>query len=93
MEHNKKYMNIAIKEAKKAFAKCEIPVGAVIVKDGIIIAKAHNIKEKKSCTLFHAEIEAIRKASKVLGAWRLEGCDMYVTLEPCAMCARCNNKC
>ena len=64
-----------------------MPVGAIIVKDGIIIAKAHNIKEEKNDTTCHAEIQAIKKASKKIGAWRLENCKMYVTLEPCAMCA------
>ena len=82
-----KYMKIALKEAKKAYDKGEIPVGAVIVKDDTVIAKAHNLKELKNDTTKHAEILAIQKASKKLNSWRLENCEMYVTLEPCSMCA------
>ena len=82
-----KFMKEALKEAKRAFNKEEVPVGAVIVKDGKIIAKAHNLKETKKDTTNHAEIIAIQKASKKLNAWRLEDCEMYVTLEPCSMCA------
>ena len=82
-----KYMRLALKEAKKAYDKKEIPVGAVIVKDDKVIAKAHNLKEQKNDTTKHAEIMAIQKASKKLGCWRLEDCEMYVTLEPCSMCA------
>lgn len=82
-----KFMKEALKEAKKAFDKDEVPVGAVIVKDNKIIAKAHNIKEQKHDSTSHAEILAIQKACKKLGAWRLSDCDMYVTLEPCSMCA------
>ena len=74
-------------EAKKAYDKKEIPVGAVIVKDDKVIAKAHNLKELKNDTTKHAEIIAIQKASKKLNSWRLENCEMYVTLEPCSMCA------
>jgi tRNA(adenine34) deaminase len=81
------YMKEALKEAKKAFLKDEVPIGAVIVKDGKIIARAHNLKELKKDTTCHAEILAIKKASKKLNNWRLENCDMYVTLEPCSMCA------
>lgn len=81
------FMKQAIKEAKKAYRKEEVPVGAVIVKDGEIIAKAYNLKESKNDTTCHAEILAIKKASKKLNAWRLSECEMYVTLEPCAMCA------
>ena len=80
-------MKEALKEAKKAYKKLEIPVGAVIVKDGKIIARGHNLKETKEDTTKHAEIIAIQKASKKLSAWRLIDCEMYVTLEPCAMCA------
>lgn len=83
---NNKYMKEALKEAKKAYDKEEIPVGAIIVKDNKIIARAHNIKELKKDTTKHAEIIAIQKASKKLETWRLEGCTMYVTLEPCVMC-------
>ena len=82
-----KFMKEALKEAKKAYKKLEIPVGAVIVKDGKIIARGHNLKETKEDTTKHAEIIAIQKASKKLSAWRLIDCEMYVTLEPCAMCA------
>ena len=81
------FMKEALKEAKKAYNKLEIPVGAIIVKDGKIIARAHNIKEEKQDTTKHAEIIAIQKASKKLETWRLNDCEMYVTLEPCAMCA------
>ena len=81
------FMKEALKEAKKAYNKLEIPVGAIIVKDGKIIARAHNIKEEKKDTTKHAEIIAIQKASKKLETWRLNDCEMYVTLEPCAMCA------
>lgn len=81
------YMKQAIKEAEKAYSKLEVPVGAVIVKDGKIIARAHNQKETKTDTTKHAEILAIQKASKKLKSWRLIDCEMYVTLEPCTMCA------
>ncbi len=80
-------MKEAIKEAKKAYKKEEVPVGAVIVKDGKIIARAHNIKETKKNAVGHAEILVIQKACKKLKAWRLLDCEMYVTLEPCSMCA------
>ena len=82
-----KFMKEALKEAKKAYEKFEIPVGAIIVKDGKIIARAHNQKETKLDTTKHAEILAIQKASKKLKSWRLIDCEMYVTLEPCSMCA------
>ncbi len=82
-----KFMKEALKEAKKAYDKLEVPVGAVIVKDGKIIARAHNLKETKFDTTKHAEILAIQKASKKLNSWRLIDCEMYVTLEPCSMCA------
>lgn len=87
MEEKDKFMKEAIKEAKKAYGKLEVPIGAVIVKDGKIIARGHNQKEEKADTTMHAEIIAIKKASKKIGAWRLNGCEMYVTLEPCPMCA------
>ena len=87
MEEKNKFMQEALKEAKKAYDKLEVPVGAVIVKDGKIIAKAHNLKETKTDTTKHAEILAIQKASKKLKSWRLTECEMYVTLEPCSMCA------
>ena len=87
MNEKEKFMQEAIKEAKKAYDKLEVPVGAVIVKDGKVIARAHNVKEKKKDTTKHAEIIAISKASKKLESWRLMDCEMYVTLEPCSMCA------
>ena len=87
MNSKEKFMKEALKEAKKAYEKLEVPVGAVIVKDGKIIARGHNLKETKKDTTRHAEIIAIEKASKKLGAWRLLDCEMYVTLEPCSMCA------
>ena len=79
-------MKKALKEAQKAYQKEEVPVGAVIVKSGKIIARAHNLKETKAMATAHAEILAIEKASKILNSWRLIDCDMYVTLEPCTMC-------
>ena len=82
-----KFMKEALKEAKKAYDKLEVPVGCVIVKNGKIIARSHNQKETKLDTTKHAEILAIQKASKKLEAWRLIDCEMYVTLEPCSMCA------
>ena len=86
-KQNKKFMKEALKEAKKAAEKLEVPVGSVIVKEGKIIARAHNLKETKFDTTKHAEMIAIQKASKKLKSWRLLDCDMYVTLEPCSMCA------
>ena len=81
------YMNIALKEAKKALKKEEIPVGAVIVKDGKVIAKAYNKRNKSNKIKDHAEILALSKANKKLKNWRLIDCDIYITLEPCPMCA------
>ena len=81
-----KYMEVALNEAKKALEKGEIPVGAVIVKDNIVIAKAHNTREENQDALAHAEVNAIKKACEYLNNWRLENCDMYVTMEPCPMC-------
>ncbi|OFI04984.1 tRNA-specific adenosine deaminase [Clostridium acetireducens DSM 10703] len=81
------FMNEAIKEAKLAYLQKEVPVGAVIVKNNKIISRAHNMKETLIDTTAHAEIIAIRKASLVLNNWRLLDCSMYVTLEPCPMCA------
>ena len=87
MQEKEIFMKQALKEAKKAANKLEIPVGAVIVKDGKIIARGHNQKETKYDTTKQAEISAIQKASKKLNSWRLIDCEMYVTLEPCPMCA------
>lgn len=80
------YMKIALKEAQKAFCKSEVPIGAVIVKDGKIISKAHNVRNARHDATAHAEILAIQKACKKFGDWRLEECVLYVTLEPCPMC-------
>lgn len=87
MDERIKFMKEALKEAQKSYKKEEIPVGAIIVKDGKIIAKGHNLKETKTDPTKHAEIIAIQKACKKLQTWRLTGCTMYVTLEPCSMCA------
>lgn len=84
---NIKYMKLAYKEALKALKDDEVPVGAVIVKDGKVIAKAYNMKESKYCGVYHAEILAIMKACKKISNWRLENCDIYITLAPCPMCA------
>ena len=80
------FMNEALKEAQKAYKKQEVPVGVVIVKDDKIIARAYNQKEMKNSPIKHAEIIAIEKACKKLNNWRLNDCQMYVTLEPCPMC-------
>ncbi len=82
-----KFMTEALKEAKKAYLKNEVPIGAVIEKDGVVIAKAHNLRESKNTAISHAEILCIEKACRKLKSWRLDGCNMYVTLEPCMMCA------
>lgn len=81
------FMGEALKQAKIAFKKNEIPVGAIIVKDGKIISRAYNLKESKKNSLYHAEIIAINKACKKLKNNRLKDCELYVTLEPCLMCA------
>lgn len=81
------FMKKALAQAKVAFKDEEAPIGAIIVKDGEIIARARNTREKKANALCHAEITAIDRACKKLGSWRLNGCELYVTLEPCAMCA------
>ena len=83
---HEQYMDIALKEANKAAAIDEVPIGCVIVKNNKIIAKAHNKKETNQDPLGHAEIIAIRKAAKKLNNWRLEGCTLYVSIEPCLMC-------
>ena len=79
-------MKMAIEEAKKSLKTNDVPVGAVIVRDGIVISKAHNEKERKQIAVNHAEIIAIKKACKKLKTWRLDNCVIYVTLEPCMMC-------
>lgn len=87
MTVDEKYMKQAIKQAQKAAALEEVPIGCIIVYEGKVIARGYNRRNTDKNTLAHAEIAAIRKASKKMGDWRLEGCTMYVTLEPCQMCA------
>ncbi len=82
-----KFMKLAIKEALKAQAKDEVPIGAVLVLDGKVIARAHNLMEKTQLATAHAEILAINKACKKLKSWRLDGAELFITVEPCAMCA------
>lgn len=84
---DEKYMKEAIKQARKAYALGEVPIGCVIVYEGKIIARGYNRRTIDKNTLAHAELSAIRKASRKLNDWRLEGCTMYVTLEPCQMCS------
>lgn len=81
------FMNEALKEAQKAFEKGEVPVGAIIVRENEIISRGHNKRETLKNALLHAETDAINNACKALGGWRLWNCEIYVTLEPCAMCA------
>lgn len=87
MTLDEKYMKAAIKEARKAYALDEVPIGCVIVQNNKIIARGYNRRNTDKNTLAHAEMSAIKKASKKTGDWRLEDCTMYVTLEPCQMCA------
>lgn len=87
MSDHEKYMKAAIKQAKKAYALEEVPIGCVIVQNDKIIARGYNRRNTDKNTLSHAELIAIRKASRKTGDWRLEDCTMYVTLEPCQMCA------
>ncbi len=86
MTEHEKFMNAALKLARKAAAEGEVPVGCVVVRDGVIVGRGRNRRETKKDALGHAEIEAIHKACKKLGGWRLHQCDLYVTLEPCPMC-------
>jgi tRNA(adenine34) deaminase len=81
------FMKKALQQAAKAAALLETPIGAVIVKDGLVVAEAYNQRETRQDVTLHAELMAIRKACRSLGSWRLDGCDLYVTLEPCIMCA------
>lgn len=81
------YMGLALEEAKKAYAIGEVPIGAVVVKDGEVIAAAHNLRETGHDATAHAEVIAIRKACEKIGHWRLTGATLYVTIEPCPMCA------
>ena len=87
MTADEKFMREAIRQAKKAYALDEVPIGCVIVYEGKIIARGYNRRNTDKNTLSHAELIAIKKASRKLGDWRLEGCTMYITLEPCQMCA------
>lgn len=87
MYRDEYYMGLALEEADKAYALGEVPVGAVVVLDGRVIGRGHNRTEEGKSALNHAEILAIQEASKTLGAWRLSGASLYVTLEPCPMCA------
>jgi tRNA(adenine34) deaminase len=87
MNQDEKWMRVALSEARKAEEKQEVPVGAVIVREGQIISRAHNLKEQLHSPLGHAEVLAVHRASQKLGAWRLSDCTLYVTLEPCLMCA------
>ena len=87
MTQDEKFMRAAIREAKKAYALEEVPIGCVIVQDGKIIARGYNRRNTDKNALAHAELAAIKKASRKTGDWRLEDCTMYVTLEPCQMCA------
>lgn len=87
MDKDEQFMREALRQAKKAYAREETPIGCVIVYEGKMIARGYNLRNQKKNALAHAEIRAIHKASKVIGDWRLEDCTMYVTLEPCPMCA------
>lgn len=87
LTEEERYMKEAIRQARKAWKLREVPIGCVIVKDGKIIARGYNRRNTDKNTLAHAELLAIRKASRALGDWRLEACTMYITLEPCQMCA------
>jgi len=87
MTEDEKFMKLALAEAKRAAAKLESPIGAVLVLDGRVVARGHNVRETENSALGHAELEAIRKGCKKLKSWRLCDCDLYVTLEPCSMCA------
>ncbi len=87
LSEDERYMKEAVRQAKKAYALGEVPIGCVIVHDGKIIGRGYNRRNTDKSTLSHAEIIAIRKAGRVIGDWRLEDCTLYVTLEPCQMCA------
>lgn len=84
---DKIFLDIAYKEAEKAYKIGEVPIGCVITYKNKLLVKTHNLKEKKNCSLYHAELIAIKKASNLLNSWRLDDCEMYITLDPCIMCA------
>jgi len=84
---DEKYMRLALKESKKSLLCDDVPVGAIVVKNNVVIAKGHNIKESTGVATKHAEIIAIEKACRKLKSWRLDNCDLYVTMEPCLMCS------
>ena len=86
-QNPQRYMQAALAQAKCAARRGEVPVGAVVVKDGVIVARAYNTRETGKNALYHAELRAIDRACRRLGGWRLVGCELYVTLEPCPMCA------
>ena len=81
-----KWMELAISEAEKAMEEGEVPVGAVVVRDGILLGAGHNLRESRRTPVGHAEIIAMDRAARTLGDWKLKGCTLYVTLEPCVMC-------
>lgn len=83
---HERFMRLALKQAQVSYKNDEVPIGAVVVKDGVVIARAHNTRNASRNAVEHAELVAIQRACKVLGDWRLTGCDLYVTLEPCVMC-------
>ncbi len=87
MTDDEKWMKECIKEAKKCKRYGDVPVGAIVVKDGVVVGRGHNEREKGNIATAHAEIKAIEKACKTLGNWNLSGCELYVTLEPCVMCS------
>ena len=87
MEHDEYFMKLALQEAEKALEIGEVPIGAIVVYDSEVIASGYNLRETSQTTLSHAELIAIDVANKKMGSWRLERCTLYVTLEPCAMCA------
>ena len=83
---HERFMRLALKQAQVSYKHDEVPIGAVVVKNGVVIARAHNTRNASKCATEHAELVAIERACKVVGDWRLTGCDLYVTLEPCVMC-------
>ena len=87
MDERERYMKLALELAREAAGAGEVPVGCVIVRDGQVVGRGRNRREEKRSTASHAEMEAIAQANEALGSWRLDGCELYVTLEPCPMCA------